>query len=70
MQIYEVTTDCLVMFGTLTWYVEAETPEDAELKGYNLVHSCYVADEGGIMVRPYTGDQDVVLDRMYEHIYE
>ena len=63
--VYEVSTDCLVDFCTLKWYVEAKDDEDAWMQGYGLAYKCNIADEGGVEVRPYEG-QPKELNKLYE----
>ena len=48
MRIYKITTDCLVDWCMLTWYIIARNERDAWLKGWRIVRNCNVADEGGM----------------------
>lgn len=50
MKYWKVSTDCLVMEGTVDWVVEAETEEQAWAKGYDLAMKSNVADSGSVEV--------------------
>lgn len=61
MKIYEVSTDCLVDFCMLRWYIRARNMKEAWYKGWQLVRKCTVADEGAMDVKRFYPDHTVKM---------
>lgn len=59
-----VKADCLVDEGFVTWNVDANSPEEAEEKGYQLARKSSVADIGTIDVEPLEEDKQLICDKL------
>lgn len=67
---------CLVDEGYVTWNVDADSPEEAEEKGYQLARKSKVADIGTIDVEPLEEDKQLICDKLLaalqvtRHLYD
>ena len=63
---YLATADSLVTDDLITWEIEADTPEEAWNKGFDLARNSDYAEEGSVMVRPLEEDKQAICDKLLE----
>ena len=63
---YLATADSLVTDDLITWEIEADTPEKAWSKGFDLARNSDYADEGSLHVRPLEEDKQAICDKLLE----
>lgn len=63
---YLATADSLVTDELIIWEIEADTPEEAWNKGFDLARNSNYAKEGSVIVRPLEEDKQAICDKLLE----